>query len=295
MSIINQLPKVQGDYRENANLGKICWFQVGGVADVLFKPKDTDDLSNFLKNKPKNIPHVVIGVGSNLLIRDAGFRGVVIRLGREFNFIKHDSSAVYTGAATLDVNVATYSQMEAISGLEFLAGIPGTIGGALAMNAGAYGTEIKDVLITAKAVNDLGEIREFRAQDIGYVYRGKSLGNEWVFTECALKGAAGDKNVIKEKIEKIQSDRSSTQPIKSRTGGSTFKNPEGYKAWELIDKAGCRGLQIGGARVSDMHCNFFINTGDATASDLENLILEVKRRVKESSGVDLNAEIKIIG
>lgn len=295
MSILERLPKVEGDYREKANLGKICWFQVGGDADVLFKPKDTKDLANFLKNKPTDIPHTIIGVGSNLLIRDTGFKGVVIRLGREFNFIKHENYVVHVGAASLDVNVALYTETESISGLEFLAGIPGTIGGALAMNAGAYGAEIKDVLISATAVNEKGEIKEFTNSEIGYVYRGKSLGSEWIFTECKLKGMLGERSEIKEKIERIQNARATTQPIKSRTGGSTFKNPLGHKAWELIDKAGCRGLQIGGARVSDMHCNFFINTGEATASDLEKLIKEVQKRVLEDSGVALQPEIKIIG
>lgn len=295
MSILERLPKVEGDYREKANLGKICWFQVGGDAEVLFKPKNTNDLANFLKNKPSDIPHTIIGVGSNLLIRDTGFKGVVIRLGREFNFIKHENHLVHVGAASLDVNVALYTENELIAGLEFLAGIPGTIGGALAMNAGAYGSEIKDVLVSATAVNEKGEIREFTNSEIGYVYRGKTLGSEWIFTECKLQGCKGEKAEIKEKIEKIQNARATTQPIKSRTGGSTFKNPEGHKAWELIDKAGCRGLQIGGARVSDMHCNFFINTGDATASDLEKLIKEVQKRVLENSGIALHPEIKIIG
>lgn len=295
MSFINRLPKVLGDYRENANLGKMCWFQVGGVADILFKPKDISDLCQFLANKPSDVPYFVFGVGSNILIRDAGYRGVAIRLGREFTITSHNRDIITTGAGALDLNVALYSATAGISGLEFLSGIPGTIGGALAMNAGAYGTETKDVLISAKAVTSTGELKEFSNKDFGFRYRSQSLDPSLIFVEASFKGNLETTEVIKNKIEKIQSDRASTQPIKSRTGGSTFKNPEGHKAWQLIDQAGCRGLKIGGAQVSEMHCNFFINTGDATASDLENLIYEVQNRVLKTSGISLQEEIKFIG
>ncbi len=295
MSLINRLPAVQGDYRENANLGKMCWFQVGGAADVLFKPKDVSDLCTFLANKPDDVPYFVFGVGSNILIRDSGFRGVAIRLGREFTTISHSENIVKAGAGALDVNVALYSATVGISGVEFLSGIPGTIGGALAMNAGAYGTEVKDVLISAKAVTAKGVLKEFSNKDFGFRYRGQNLDPSLIFVEASLKGNLGSAEAVKSKIEEIQNKRESTQPIRSKTGGSTFQNPEGHKAWQLIDAAGCRGLKIGGAQVSEMHCNFFINTGDATASDLENLIKEVKSRVLKNSGIELHEEIRFIG
>ncbi len=295
MSLINRLPTVTGDYRENANLGKMCWFQVGGATDVLFKPKDVSDLCNFLANKPDDIPYFVFGVGSNILIRDSGFRGVAIRLGREFTTISHSENIIKAGAGALDVNVALYSATVGVAGVEFLSGIPGTIGGALAMNAGAYGTEVKDILISAKAITQKGELKEFSNKDFGFRYRGQNLDPSLIFVEASLQGRTGTSEVVKNKIEEIQNRRESTQPIRSKTGGSTFQNPEGHKAWQLIDQAGCRGLKIGGAQVSEMHCNFFINTGDATASDLENLINEVKSRVLKNSGIELHEEIRFIG
>jgi UDP-N-acetylmuramate dehydrogenase len=294
MSLLQRLPKVEGSYRENADLGKMCWFQVGGKASVLFKPKDINDLSNFLKNKPKDIPHFVFGVGSNIIIKDEGFDGVAIRLGREFATVHNENDIIIAGAGTLDLNVALYSAEAGVSGLEFLSGIPGTVGGALAMNAGAYGVETKDVLISATAVNDKGEIREFSNKEFGFKYRGKNLDNSWIFVQAKFQGRSGKKEDIISKIAEIQKSREDSQPIRSRTGGSTFKNPEGNKAWQLIDKAGCRGLKIGGAQVSEKHCNFFINTGDATSKDLVDLINEVKRRVLETSGVELEVELKVI-
>jgi len=294
MSLLDKLPKVEGAYRENANLGKMCWFQVGGSADVLFKPKDAQDLAYFMANKPKDIPYFIFGVGSNVIIRDEGFRGVAIRLGRGFTNIECDGSVITAGAGALDLNVAHFSAQSSVAGLEFLSGIPGTIGGALAMNAGAYGTEIKDVLISAKAVTQAGEIIELPNADFGFQYRSNALDNSLIFTEATFQGLKGNQANIEEEIAKIQSARESTQPIRSRTGGSTFTNPDGHKAWQLIDEAGCRGLQIGGAQVSEKHCNFFINTGNATAQDLENLIKEVQSRVLKTSGVELKAEIRII-
>lgn len=295
MSILNTLPKVRGKYRENAILGKMCRFQVGGPTDVLFTPEDEEDLALFMQEKPQGLAHVVIGLGSNILIRDAGFRGVAIRLGKGFNFAKLNGQQIISGAACLDLNIAYFAQEKGISGLEFLSGVPGTIGGAIAMNAGAYGKEIKDVLITAKAINNNGEIREFTNQEIGFKYRGKTLDKSWVFTQATLQGIPGDQETIKQRIEQIQEQRLKTQPIKSRTCGSTFRNPEGHSAWQLIDKAGCKGLKIGGAQVSEMHCNFFINTGNATAKDIEDLIQEVKRRVLETSGIALKEEVVFIG
>lgn len=296
MSLIKRLPTVRGEFRENANLAKFCWFQVGGQVEVLYKPKDIEDLQVFMRDLGDDIPYFVFGVGSNLLIRDSGFTGVAIRLGREFNFAhKLDNNIIHVGAATLDINVAEFAKESGVAGLEFFAGIPGTIGGALAMNAGAYGSETKDVLISARAVNRSGELREFEAHELGYHYRGKALEGEWIFVDAKFKGAAGKREDIAEKIGQIQTARNSTQPVRSRTGGSTFKNPDGHKAWQLIDQAGCRGLIVGGAQVSDLHCNFFINLGDATASDLLNLIEIVKERVYKTSGVVLEEEIKIIG
>lgn len=296
MSLIDRLPKVSGKYRENADLSKMCWFRVGGLAEVLFQPLDLDDLVYFLKNKPSDIPCFVFGVGSNLLIRDGGIKGVVIRLGKGFNYIHlTTNNHIITGAASMDVNVAMFAWQNGIGGVEFLSGIPGTIGGALAMNAGAYKKEMKDVLIRAKAVNLNGEVVNFSAQELGYVYRGHSLKGFWIFIEAELKGYLDDPNLIKEKIDTIQTQRSDTQPIRSKTCGSTFKNPPAINAWKLIDQAGCRGLAIGGAQVSEKHSNFLINTGTATAQDLENLIHEVKQKVLKTSGVELKEEIIIIG
>lgn len=294
MTMLSRLPQVRGSYRENADLSKMCWFGVGGIADVFYKPHDTKDLSHFLKNKPKDIPHFVLGVGSNILISDSGFKGVVIRLGREFNYVKFESDKVIVGAATLDLNVAIASADHGYAGLEFLSGIPGTIGGALQMNAGAYGSEIKDILISAQAVDEDGEIFTLNNEDFGFKYRGHNLSKSYIFTEATFKSELGNPEEIKAKLSQIQEKRASTQPIRSKTGGSTFKNPEGMKAWELIDKAGCRGLKIGGAQVSEKHCNFFINTGDATAQDLEDLIILVKKRVFETSGIMLHEEVKVI-
>jgi UDP-N-acetylmuramate dehydrogenase len=295
MSIINQLPQVRGKYRENADLSKMCWFGVGGPAEILFQPYDLKDLVFFLQNKPKEIPCFIFGVGSNLLIRDGGIKGIVIRLGRGFNYISHNNHNIITGAASLDINVAKYAQQNGIGGVEFLSGIPGTIGGALAMNAGAYKKEIKDILIQAKAVNLNGEVVDFTAQELGYVYRGHSLKEPWIFVEAEIKGGLEDPELIKVKIDAIQAQRLATQPIRSKTCGSTFKNLPGIKVWELIDKAGCRGYSIGGAQVSEKHCNFFINTGTATAQDLEKLIQDVKHKVLQRSGVELKEEIIIVG
>jgi UDP-N-acetylmuramate dehydrogenase len=293
--IINRLPQVRGKYRQNANLAKMCWFQVGGSIDVLYQPADLEDLSFFMANLPADISYFVFGVGSNMLIRDGGFKGVAIRLGREFNYLNINDREITAGAAVLDLNFALLCCEAGLKGLEFLSGVPGTIGGALAMNAGAYGREIKDVLLSAKAVGRSGEVRTFAAQEIGYKYRGKALDESWIFVEGLFKGEEGDKQEIKSKIDDIQQQRQSTQPVKTRTGGSTFKNPDHISAWKLIDEAGCRGLKIGGAQVSEMHCNFIINNGDATALDLENLIKEIKTRVYAKSNVMLEEEIKIIG
>ncbi len=296
MIVIDQLPKIRGEYRQDADMAKFCWFQVGGRASALYKPKDIEDLQYFLSELPDAIPYFVFGVGSNILIPDEGFEGVMIRLGREFNTMTlSDTHQIQVGAATLDIHIADYACAAQIAGLEFLTGIPGTFGGALAMNAGAYGTEIQDVLVSARAINRAGELREFPVHEIGYQYRSKTLAPEWIFVDGKLQGTQGEQSHIQARIEEIQKSRTDTQPIRSKTGGSTFRNPPGHKAWQLIDQAGCRGLQIGGAMVSPMHCNFFINTGTATASDLLTLITTVKKRVYDKTGIELQEEIKIIG
>ncbi len=297
MSLVSSLPAVKGKYRENAKIGKMSWFNTIGEAEVLFIPEDSEDLCFFLKNKPKDIPIFVFGVGSNTLIRDGGIDGVVIRLGKGFNKLSLSEVEfnIITGAAVLDVNVATFCLENGITGLEFLSGIPGTIGGALAMNAGAYGNDISKVLVSAKAVNLNGELRTFNVDEIGYSYRKKGLGKEWIFYEAELQGQKGDAGLIEERINIIQAKRNETQPIKSRTAGSTFKNPDGFKAWELIDKAGCRGMKVGGAQVSTLHCNFLLNSDNATAKDIETLINTVKERVFKKFSIMLEEEILIVG
>ncbi len=287
---------LRGRLRPDVALAKRCWFQVGGVAQWLFIPDDTEDLALFLRQKPADLPLWVIGVGSNLLVRDGGLDGVTVRLGRGFAKIEvRDNAQIFVGAAAMDVHVASVACEHGIAGLEFLSGVPGTIGGALKMNAGAYGTEIKDVLVEALALDEHGELHRLSLNECSFEYRTCGVPDGWIFVGAIIQGHTGVMSEIAEKIAKINEERSATQPINSRTGGSTFRNPEGHKAWQLIDEAGCRGLVIGGAQVSEKHCNFLINTGDATAKDLETLGDEVRRRVKAKSGIDLHWEIKRIG
>lgn len=293
--LITRLPKVRGRYTENAPLHKVTWFQVGGPAEVLFKPADLEDLQEFLKNKPPFVPVTILGVGSNILVRDGGIRGVVIRLGREFASITQDGTYIVAGAAALDVHVARVAADAGLTGMEFLSGIPGTIGGALRMNAGAYGAEIKDVLISAQVVDEEGDLHNLVSGQLGLSYRDCEVPKNWIFVGATLSGTPSDKPSIKRRMNEIAEKRESTQPIRSRTGGSTFANPDGMKAWELVDKAGCRGLKIGGAQISEKHTNFMINTGGATAADIENLGEEVRMRVFRDSGVELRWEIERLG
>lgn len=293
--LIDRLPKVRGKLREGAQLAKVTWFQVGGPADVMFRPADEADLADFLKGKPTDMPVTVIGVGSNLLVRDGGIRGVVIRLGRPFTDVVVEDGAVHAGAGALDLHVAQTAQMNGIAGLEFLSGIPGTIGGALRMNAGAYGSEIKDILVSATAIDGNGNIHTVTPDEMEMTYRHCGVPEDWIFISAILRASSGDPEDIAKRMDEIQKARAGSQPIKSRTGGSTFANPVPDRAWEVIDAAGCRGLTIGGAQMSEQHCNFMINTGDATALDLEQLGDEVRRRVKEHSGVELRWEIRRIG
>lgn len=292
-------PHFASRLRPNADLSKTNWFQVGGCAEWLFKPEDAQDLASFFRALPVDVPVTVLGVGSNVIIRDGGIDGVVIKLGRGFTQMQIIESShhpvIEIGAACLDVRVAQFACDHSISGMEFLCGVPGTIGGAVKMNAGAYQAEIKDLLMGAEIVTRSGEIKTLAASELGFSYRTSSLPEGAIVTKAVLQGRAGDRGNIAARMKEIQTAREETQPVRSRTGGSTFKNPPGHKAWELIDRAGCRGLSIGGAQVSDKHCNFLINTGDATAADLERLGEEVIRRVENHSGITLEWEIRRIG
>ncbi len=289
------LPQVRGRYLFDVPLAPTTWFRVGGPAQVTFKPADVQDLSFFLKNRPKNLPFHVIGVGSNLLVRDGGVEGVVIRLGQGFTNIYLNETTLDVGAAVLDRNVATLTCKEGIAGFEFLCGIPGTIGGALRMNAGAYGSDISQILLHAFVIDPKGILHRLTPQELGLTYRHCDLPKDWIFIGARLKGQKGNAKEIEEKISSLLAERERTQPVKSRTGGSTFANPEKAKAWELIDAAGCRGLTRGGAMMSDLHCNFMINTGTATACELEDLGEDVRKRVLDTSGIALRWEIERIG
>jgi UDP-N-acetylmuramate dehydrogenase len=298
--LIDRLPAVRGRLSGNAPLAPVTWFRVGGAAEVLFRPADAEDLAAFVAAKPADVPLTVIGVGSNLLVRDGGVPGVVVRLGRGFAGIEARDGAVACGAAALDLNVALFARDASLAGLEFLSGIPGTIGGALRMNAGAYGREVSDVLVDAEAIDPAGARRVLPARELGLSYRHCALPEDWIFTAARLRAAPGDQAAIQARIAEIQAARESSQPIRTRTGGSTFANPTdpragGRKAWELIDLAGCRGLRRGGAQVSEKHCNFLINADGATAQDIEDLGEEVRARVAERFGVTLRWEIRRIG
>ena len=294
-SVLNRLPPVRGELKTNENMARYAWLRVGGPAEVLFRPVDVEDLRNFLHNTPIDVPVATIGVASNLLIRDGGIPGVVIQLRKEFSAITTEQGAVHAGAGALDINVARFALAQGLSGLEFLSGIPGTIGGALRMNAGAYDAEISDALITADAVDRNGNVHHVDVSDLAYSYRHTEAPIDWIFTGAVLRATPGDKTAIANKMAEIGKARADSQPIRSRTGGSTFKNTEDGRAWELIDAAGCRGLRVGDAQVSKQHCNFLINLGHATAYDLERLGAEVRRRVHEKSGIMLQWEIDRIG
>ena len=288
-------PKLRGRLLPNQSLAELTWFRVGGPAQVLFMPEDESDLAYFLGALAADVPVTVVGLGSNLIVRDGGVAGVVVRLGRGFNDVTVDGMRVVAGAAVPDVKVARSAQEAGIAGLAFLRGIPGAVGGALRMNGGAYKGETKDVLVEARAVDRQGRIHTLGNADMHYTYRHCGAPEDFIFTQATFAGTPGDRAAIAAEMDKITESREATQPIKSRTGGSTFKNPPGGKAWQLIDAAGCRGLVVGGAQVSELHCNFLINLGAATAADIETLGETVRKRVKESSGVDLEWEIKRIG
>jgi UDP-N-acetylmuramate dehydrogenase len=290
-----RMPELRGRLLANQPLAELTWFRVGGPAQVLFMPEDESDLAYCLKNLPTDIPVMVIGLGSNLIVRDGGVPGVVIRLGRGFNEVAVEGLRIRTGTAVPDVKVARAAQEAGIAGLSFYRGIPGGIGGALRMNGGAYGRETKDALVEARGVDRSGNVRVYSNADMHYTYRHCGAPEDVIFTEALFEGQPGDRETIAAEMDKITESREATQPIKSRTGGSTFKNPPSQKAWQLIDAAGCRGLVVGDAQVSELHCNFLINRGNATAADIETLGETVRERVKENSGVTLEWEIKRIG
>lgn len=289
------LPELRGKLTANAPIADVTWFRVGGPAQVLFQPADEADLAYALAHLPAEIPVTVIGLGSNLIVRDGGVPGMVIRLGRGFTDIAVDGTTIVAGAGVPDVKVARAAADAGLAGLAFLRGIPGAIGGALRMNGGAYGGETKDALMSARAVDRAGRIHVLSLDDMGFTYRHSAAPEDFIFTQATFRGTPGDVAEIQAEMERITSSREATQPIKSRTGGSTFKNPPGQKAWQLVDAAGCRGLVMGRAQVSEMHTNFLINLGGATAAEIEGLGEEVRRRVLETSGVTLEWEIKRIG
>ena len=292
--LIDRLPKPRGRLTADAPLGPQTWFATGGPAEVLFRPADVEDLATFLGGLPADVPVTVLGVGSNVIVRDGGIRGVVIRLLRGFTAITVEGHEVVAGAGAPDLNVALTAHEHSLTGLEFLSGIPGTIGGAFPTNAGAYGGELVEVLISAEAVDRAGRVFTVTPGELGLSYRHSDAPADWIFTSARLRATPGDQLAIARRISQIDSARADSQP-RSRTGGSTFANPPGHKAWELIDAAGCRGLKVGGAQVSEKHTNFLINLGAATASDIEKLGEEVRRRVFDKSGVELQWEIRRLG
>lgn len=295
-----RLPEVKGRYSTNEPLAQSTWFRVGGPAEVMFKPADENDLAHFLKNCPSDIPVMVLGVASNTIIRDGGIAGVVIKLGREFATMQVEGEVLTIGAACLDINTALFAQKNAVTGLEFLSGVPGTIGAAIRMNAGCYGVETSDILVDATAYDRNGEKHVVTATEMNMQYRHTDAPDDWIFVSCRLKGRKGDAIEIKAHMDDIKAKREASQPIREQTGGSTFANPERDhpgqgSAWQAVDKAGLRGFMVGGAQMSEKHCNFMINTGTATAADLENLGEEVRKQVKEKLDIDLRWEIKRIG
>ena len=289
------LPDLRGALDANASMAPMSWFKTGGPAQLLFTPADEADLAYFLSKLPADLPVLVIGFGSNLLVRDGGVEGVVIRLGKAFMDVTADGLRIQAGAAAADVKVASTAAKAGIAGLSFFRGIPGSIGGALRMNGGAYGGETKDVLISCRGVDRAGNLRTFTNADMHFTYRHCGVPDDVIFTSAVFEGTSGDAKAIQAEMADITQSRSATQPVNTRTGGSTFKNPPGQKAWQLVDAAGCRGLIVGDAQVSELHCNFLINRGSATASDIETLGETVRRRVKETSGVELEWEIKRVG
>lgn len=302
MSVTATLPSVRGKLTAGADLAKLVWFKSGGPAEWLFEPKDTEDLQEFLRNVDPETQVWPLGLGSNLIIRDGGIQGVVIRLGKAFAAIETVSKGTFgiddtliCGAGAPGISAASMARDHGIAGMEFLRGIPGTVGGAVRMNAGAYGREMCDILESADVVLRNGDLVTIPLADMGYTYRHSELPDGSIVVSAKLVGESGDPETIGAEMKRIADEREASQPLRTKTGGSTFKNPEGKKAWQLVDEAGCRGLQIGHAQVSEKHCNFLINLGGATSADIEALGEEVRKRVKVHSGVELHWEIQRVG
>jgi UDP-N-acetylmuramate dehydrogenase len=291
----SRMPDLRGRLTPNAPLSDITWFRVGGPAQVLFAPADEADLAYFLKNAGTETPVFVVGLGSNLLVRDGGVPGVVIRLGRGFNEIATEGTRLTAGTAVPDVKVARAAAEAGIAGLSFYRGIPGSIGGALRMNAGAHGCETKDVLVNARAVDRAGTVHILSNADMKFTYRHCGIPADWIFTAATFEGKPGDPDEIARQMDEVAEYREKNQPVRERTGGSTFKNPAGNSAWKLVDAAGCRGFRVGGAKVSEMHCNFLINDRQASGEDVETLGETVRARVKAASGITLEWEIIRLG
>ena len=295
MSLLSRLPEVRGSLRADVPLAPFTWLRVGGAAEAFFMPKDEADLAHFLSSTPDDIPVQILGVASNTLVRDGGVKGVVIRLGPAFGKVTTDGLTVTAGAAALDKTVAKKAAEAGIAGLEFYAGVPGTIGGALRMNAGCYGSETKDILTEVIAINRSGRRQVMSLDEMQYSYRHCGAPIDLIFVEAVFKGTADEPAAIQSRMDDITEKREASQPIREKTGGSTFKNPDGQSSWKLIDAAGCRGLRVGGAQMSKQHCNFMINADGATAADLEGLGEAVRARVLETQGVDLHWEVRRIG
>jgi len=300
VDLIDRLPLVRGKLSANVPLAPYTWLRVGGAAEVLFMPKDEADLAHFLSSTPDEIPVTILGVASNTLVRDGGVKGVVVRLGPSFTKVETDGVTVRAGTAALDNKVAKEAAKAGIAGLEFYTGIPGTIGGALRMNAGCYGTETKDILTEVVAIDRTGRRQVMMLNDLGYSYRNSKVPNDLIFVEATFKGQKGKPVEIQARMNDIAQRREESQPIREKTGGSTFKNPDqtqsgGRGAWQVIDAAGGRGFRVGGAQMSEKHCNFMINTGNASAADLETLGETIRQMVKGNEGVDLEWELKRIG
>ena len=290
------LPKVRGKLTPNAPLAKLVWFKTGGNADWLFEPADIDDLRDFLSALDRAMPVMALGLGSNMIVRDGGVEGVVVRLGKAFSGVKVlDDHQLECGGGASGILVSSTARDAGIAGLEFLRGIPGTVGGFVRMNGGAYGREVADILIDCEVMFPCGKLSRVPVEELAYSYRHSELASGAIVVSARFQGTPGDPAAIGAEMERIAKAREESQPLRTKTGGSTFKNADGHKAWELVDAAGCRGLTMGGAQVSKKHTNFLINTGDATSGDIEALGEEVRRRVRENSGVELQWEIQLVG
>ena len=290
------LPSVQGKLTPQAPLAPLVWFKSGGNAEWLFEPKDVADLQAFLRALDPAVPVMALGLGSNLIVRDGGVPGVVVRLGKAFARVSKSADLTLDcGAGASGILVSSTARDNGIAGLEFLRSIPGTVGGFVRMNGGAYGGEVKDILLDCDVVLRDGTLRTLSVDELHYTYRHSELPDGAIVVGARFKGRPGKAEDIQAEMDRISASREASQPLRSKTGGSTFKNPPGHKAWELVDQAGCRGLTLGGAQVSEKHCNFLLNLGEASSADIENLGDEVRRRVKEKSGVELEWEIQRVG